>query len=132
MFHILLCLFRDRIFHSGILSYFWSFLAVSSICVICSKTFFRWVCFWSTSAALLYAFLMWSYRVFHSFSTSLSEVESLPRFFWICSAFSDISMAWRLTASRFRFMASVAGEASSTPCFAASATSVISHSVTYW
>lgn len=27
-----------------------------------SKTFFRWVCFWSTSPALLYAFLMWSYR----------------------------------------------------------------------
>ena len=59
-------------------------------------------------------------------------MESLPRFFWICSAFSDISIACRLTASRFRFTARVAGETSSTPCFAASATSDISHSVRYW
>ena len=59
-------------------------------------------------------------------------MESLPRFLCICSAFSDISMACSPTVRRFRFMASVAGETSSTPCFAASATMVISHSVRYW
>lgn len=70
--------------------------------------------------------------MFHEFSTCLRDVESLARFFCICSAFSDISVAFSPTDRRFRFMASVAGETSSTPCVAASATRVISHSVRYW
>lgn len=65
-------------------------------------------------------------------STSFRDVESLPRFFWICSALSEISVAFSPTDRRFRFMARVAGETNSTPSLAASATRLISHSVKYW
>ncbi len=70
--------------------------------------------------------------MFQASSTSSRDVESLPRFFWICSAFSEISVAFSPTDRRFRFIARVAGETSSTPCPEASTTRLISHSVRYW
>jgi len=104
----------------------------SSFSVTCSKVTLSRPCFSSTSPALLYAFLMWVYSVVQAFSTSPRDVESLPRFFWICFALSEISVAFSPTDRRFRFMASVAGDTSSTFCAAASATSFIWHSVRYW
>ena len=106
--------------------------AYSFVSVICSKVTFSLLCFSLTSPALLYAFLMWLYSVFHEVSTSVSDVESLLRFFWICSALSEISIALSPTDRRFRFMDSVAGETRSTRSFAASATRFDSHSVRYW
>jgi len=75
---------------------------------------------------------MWVYSVLQESSTSVRDLESLPRFFWICSALSEISVALSPTDRRFRFTARVAGETSNTPCPAASATRFISHSVRYW
>ena len=75
---------------------------------------------------------MWLYSVFHEVSTCSMDVESLLRFFWICSALSDISMAFSPTERRLRFMARVAGETSSMPCVEAWAVRVGSHSVRYW
>lgn len=54
------------------------------------------------------------------------------RLFWICWAFSAISVALRPMVSRLRLIARVAGDTRSTPSFAASATSVGWHSVRYW
>jgi len=53
----------------------------SSISVIRVNVSLSRLCFSLTSAALLYAFLMWVYNVVHESSTSLRDVESLPRFF---------------------------------------------------
>ena len=100
--------------------------------MICSKVTLSRLCFSLTSPALLYAFLMWVYSVFQVSSTSSRDLESLPRFFWICFALSEISVAFSPTDRRFRFMARVAGETSSTFSAAASATRLISHSVRYW
>jgi len=62
--------------------------------------------------------------VFHDSCTSFRDLESLVRLFWICWAFSDISVALRPTVRRLRLMARVAGDTTSTPSFAASATTV--------
>ena len=132
MLCILLLLLFYRNFHNGILSYFWSFWALFLYLGYLFENVFQMGLFLVYVACFVVCFFDVVVRVFHSFSTSLSDVESLSRFFCICSAFSDISIACSPTVSRFRFMASVAGEASSTPSFAASATSVISHSVRYW
>ena len=45
--------------------------------------------------------------MFQDPSTSSNTVESLAGFFWICSALSEISVAFSLSERRFRFMAKV-------------------------
>lgn len=68
----------------------------------------------------------------HASCTSSRDLESFVRLFWICWAFSAISVALRPMVSRLRLIARVAGDTRSTPSFAASATSVGWHSVRYW